>query len=58
VGGFLKGDHARGRPVGVAFDPTRRALYVADDVSNTVWRVAPKAAARAEAVAKGAREPS
>ena len=39
--GFLdaKG-HARGRPVGVAFDPGGRALLVADDLSNTVWRVA------------------
>ena len=42
--GFLteKGQ-ARGRPVGVAFDPARRILLVADDLSNTVWRVAPQA---------------
>lgn len=39
--GFLKDGHARGRPVGVAFDPVRRAVLVADDLSNTVWRVAP-----------------
>ena len=32
---------ARGRPVGVAIDKTG-ALLVADDVGNTVWRVAPK----------------
>lgn len=40
--GFLtdKGE-ARGRPVGVWFDPRRRILLVADDLSNTVWRVAP-----------------
>lgn len=38
--GFLKDGHARGRPVGVAFDPVTRALLVADDLSNTVWRVA------------------
>ena len=38
--GFLKGGHARGRPVGVLFDEQRRALLIADDVSNTVWRVA------------------
>ncbi len=40
--GFLtdKGE-ARGRPVGVWFDPQRRILLVADDLSNTVWRVAP-----------------
>lgn len=42
VTGFLDGDgHARGRPVGVAFDPVGGALFVADDLSNTVWRVAP-----------------
>lgn len=43
--GFLtdKGE-ARGRPVGVWFDPQRRILLVADDLSNTVWRVAPATA--------------
>jgi glucose/arabinose dehydrogenase len=30
----------RGRPVGVTVDP-RGALIVADDLSNTVWRVMP-----------------
>ena len=40
--GFLKDGHARGRPVGVLFDAQRRVLYVADDVSNTVWRIAPR----------------
>ncbi len=35
---FLKGDGARGRPVGVAVDKSG-ALIVADDVGNTVWRV-------------------
>lgn len=39
VTGFLDGDNARGRPVGVAFDGTG-ALLVADDAGNTVWRVA------------------
>ncbi len=40
--GFLGPDgEARGRPVGVALDP-RGALLVADDVGNTVWRVAPR----------------
>ncbi len=34
---------ARGRPVGVALD-ARGGLLVADDVGNTVWRVAPSAA--------------
>lgn len=42
VTGFLTDDgQARGRPVGVAYDPERRILLVADDLSNTVWRVAP-----------------
>lgn len=41
VTGFLKDGEARGRPVGVAFDPAKRILLVADDLSNTVWRVAP-----------------
>ena len=40
--GFVDGDgNARGRPVGVALD-ARGALLVADDVGNTVWRVAPR----------------
>jgi glucose/arabinose dehydrogenase len=38
--GFVNGDgDALGRPVGVAID-SRGALLVADDVGNTVWRVA------------------
>jgi glucose/arabinose dehydrogenase len=41
VSGFLNNDgKARGRPVGVTVDP-RGALIVADDLSNTVWRVTP-----------------
>lgn len=44
VTGFLDGDgQARGRPVGVTFDPGTRALLVADDLSHTVWRVVPVA---------------
>lgn len=40
--GFLtESGEARGRPVGVTFDPVRRILYVADDLTNTIWRVAP-----------------
>jgi glucose/arabinose dehydrogenase len=39
VSGFLNGEgNARGRPVGVSVDP-RGALIVADDLSNTVWRI-------------------
>jgi glucose/arabinose dehydrogenase len=41
--GFLSGDDALGRPVGVAIDK-RGGLLVADDVGNVVWRVS--AAAR------------
>ncbi len=39
VTGFLDGDKAHGRPVGLAIDGTG-ALLIADDVGNTVWRVA------------------
>jgi glucose/arabinose dehydrogenase len=40
--GFLSADgKAYGRPVGVAVDG-RGAVLVADDVGNTVWRVAPR----------------
>ena len=38
--GFLDGEVAHGRPVGVAVDRAG-ALLVADDVGNIVWRVAP-----------------
>lgn len=41
VSGFLNGEgNTRGRPVGVTVDP-RGALIVADDLSNTIWRVMP-----------------
>lgn len=39
VTGFIQGEKARGRPVGVGIDGTG-ALLVADDAGNTVWRVA------------------
>ena len=39
VTGFLDGDVTRGRPVGLGIDGTG-ALLIADDVGNTVWRVA------------------
>ncbi|MEH6798814.1 MAG: sorbosone dehydrogenase family protein [Halopseudomonas sabulinigri] len=41
VSGFRGEDgKTRGRPVGVTVDP-RGALIIADDLSNTVWRVTP-----------------
>lgn len=41
VAGFRDSDGTtRGRPVGVTVDP-RGALIVADDLSNTIWRVTP-----------------
>ena len=41
VSGFLNAEgNTRGRPVGVTVDP-RGALIVADDLSNTVWRITP-----------------
>lgn len=41
LSGFLDADgQARGRPVGVTVDP-RGAVIVADDLSQTVWRVTP-----------------
>jgi len=41
VSGFFGADgKTRGRPVGVTVDP-RGALIVADDLSNTIWRVTP-----------------
>lgn len=42
VSGFLREEEGktRGRPVGVTVDP-RGALIVADDLSNTIWRVTP-----------------
>ena len=49
VTGFLKDGHARGRPVGVTFDAQRKILYVADDVSNTVWRITAANPARTSA---------
>jgi glucose/arabinose dehydrogenase len=41
VTGFQAEDDTFGRPVGVAVDP-RGALLVADDLSNTLWRVTPR----------------
>jgi glucose/arabinose dehydrogenase len=39
--GFLDGDEARGRPVGVLLDQSG-GLLVADDVGNRIWRVTPE----------------
>ena len=41
VSGFRAADGTtRSRPVGVTVDP-RGALIVADDLSNTIWRISP-----------------
>ena len=49
VTGFFGDDgKTRGRPVGVTVDP-RGALLVADDLSNTLWRVTPANRPAAEA---------
>ena len=40
VTGFQANGKTFGRPVGVTVDP-RGALIIADDLSNTIWRVAP-----------------
>lgn len=42
VTGFIDGDQARGRPVGLGMDGTG-ALLVADDAGNAVWRISSKA---------------
>jgi glucose/arabinose dehydrogenase len=65
VTGFRGPDEkTRGRPVGVTVDP-RGALIVADDLSNTIWRVTParpsppaEAPSPAGASPQRAREPS
>ncbi len=55
VTGFFGDDgKTRGRPVGVTVDP-RGALLVADDLSNTLWRVTP--AGRPAGEGRGAATP-
>ena len=56
VTGFRGADgKTRGRPVGVAVDP-RGALLIADDLSNTIWRVSPNVQRpAAEAPSSGAQ---
>lgn len=57
VTGFYGADgKTRGRPVGVTVDP-RGALIVADDLSNSIWRVTPTREVVAEAAARPARQP-
>jgi glucose/arabinose dehydrogenase len=58
VTGFEDPDgKTRGRPVGVTVDP-RGALIVADDLSNTIWRMVPAHRAPvAEAPSRPARPP-
>ena len=47
LGGFVGDGHATyGRPVGLSFD-AGGALLVADDLGNTIWRIAPVAASAA-----------
>jgi glucose/arabinose dehydrogenase len=57
VTGFLQDDgNTRGRPVGVTVDQ-RGALIVADDLSNTVWRVTANQAQPASATGAGGTQP-
>ena len=57
VTGFMGEDgKTRGRPVGVTVDP-RGALIVADDLSNTLWRVTPVAGVAAGASAASSAPP-
>ena len=56
VTGFMGEDgRTRGRPVGVPLDP-RGALIVADDLSNTIWRVTPDRRAAPERASPPATE--
>ncbi len=60
LAGFLNAEEkrTRGRPVGVTVDP-RGAVIVADDLSNTVWRVTPPGGLRPrEEVAAEAANPA
>ena len=58
ITGFMGNDgKTRGRPVGVTVDP-RGALIVADDLSNTIWRVTPVRPAAVRGAAPAAAAPS
>ena len=50
VTGFQADGDTMGRPVGVTVDP-RGALIVADDLSNTIWRVTPNRTAPVQTAA-------
>ena len=56
LSGFLdeESQRTRGRPVGVTVDP-RGAVIVADDLTNTIWRITPDAGLqpRSEVTAEG-----
>jgi glucose/arabinose dehydrogenase len=54
VTGFQADGKTMGRPVGVTVDP-RGALIIADDLSNTIWRVTPR---QAEPMSSGASTPT
>jgi len=57
VTGFMGADgKTHGRPVGVTVDP-RGALIVADDLSNTIWRVTPVARGAASSGAASTATP-
>ena len=52
VTGFQADGKTMGRPVGVTVDP-RGALIVADDLSNTIWRITPNRPAAVTQAAAG-----
>ena len=49
--GFQADDNTMGRPVGVTVDP-KGALIIADDLSNTVWRITPNRPGQAPLIAR------
>lgn len=51
LSGFQADGDTMGRPVGVTVDP-RGALIVADDLSNTIWRVTPPRTAPARSASR------
>jgi len=58
VTGFRDNDGTtRGRPVGVTVDP-KGALIVADDLSNTIWRITPARTVQSPQPVAAARSPA